>query len=139
MENKKEKLGVDPRSIFTNIQFIPKLSLKDELDREILYRGMLCSCDWVYEDIDRIYEIFSGLNSDESNLLDEITNFVEYAAGKFGMTSDEAKILDYIIQDFDWDNPQYCIERLLGNASIEVAKFLQKYNFTLSIGVVYDK
>ena len=134
----------ESRALFPNqaeIQFIPKLSLGDDYDSEIWYRGIASDdgCDWVYNDIDRIYELFVEIKSDKSNLSDAITDFVEYAGGKFGMTLEEEKILDDLIRGFNWDDPLYCMDILHNDITIDVAKFLKKYNFNFSIGTIYDK
>lgn len=107
---------------FTNKEFEQRIYLRNLYTNDGL--------DWVYEDEDRIFELYVEIGGDTS-VGEAISIFIDYCSSKFGLDKNESEILDYLIRDFNWTNIKYCIDILTSDVDNDVHNFLMKYNFKI--------
>ena len=89
--------------------------------------------DWVYEDEDRIYELFAEINKDKSNLGKAYREFCEYSGGHLNMTDAEIDTLHYLLAGLNWIDIRYCVDILDNDVKKDIHEFLIKYNFRIYI------
>lgn len=89
--------------------------------------------DWVYEDDDRIYELFA------ENDIKPYKYFCNYVGWHMDMTEKEIDILVYLLTGFNWSDIRYCIDILDNDVEKYIHEFLIKYNFRIYIDEITVK
>jgi len=102
-------------------------------DQRVWYRNDKDKmCDWVYEDLDRRYELFADMDEQDTvyEHYEKLSMFADYCSRRMRLDYFETSLMRQLITVIHVPDAVLMIKQLL-SINNEMCEFLRKYNFKI--------